>query len=450
MGDDSVPRLFTTFFTPNLLASEVNVTQLLAIIALIVFSAFFSCTETAYSCASRIKLRALASNGNKRAGKVLNLTENHFDKLISTTLVGNNIVNITVSTIATLFFAKIIVSSNVDASVISTVIMTLTILIFGEITPKFIAKIYPEKVSMTLYPLIKLFYYVFYPFNFIFSGLRWFIAKAFRLKNEDVVTEDEVLTVVEEAEEDGTLKEEETKLIRSVIEFDDLEVGDILVPRVNIVAIDVQSSMEEIRNVFVEEAYSRIPVYKDSIDTIIGTIHEKDFFGAYLAGKKSIDDIMQNAFYTTEHAKISNLLRLLQNKKVHIAVVLDEYGGTLGIVTLEDILEELVGEIWDEHDEEINFFRKISNESYVVDGKAPLSDTFEYFDLKGEDEQFDANTLSGFIIERIGEIPRTGYKLEYKNLQIEILKATVKRILQVKITVVDKEESQADVQSKAD
>jgi CBS domain containing-hemolysin-like protein len=243
------------------------------------------------------------------------------------------------------------------------------------------------------------------------------------------------MTVVEEAEEDGTLGEEETKLIRSVIEFDDLEVGDILVPRVNVVGVEVGSSMDAIKDLFLKEGYSRFPVYKDSVDTIIGTIHEKDFFKAYMHGKKGIDGILQNAYYTTEHVKISNLLKDLQKKKVHLAVVLDEYGGTLGIVTLEDILEELVGEIWDEHDEEINYFRQLSEDTFVVDGNAPLGEMFDYFEMRGEDENFEANTVSGWIIEQLEIIPHAGAKLSYLNLDFEVMKSTVRKVQQVKVTV---------------
>lgn len=423
---------------------EGTVPLLIAIIALVLLSAFFSSTETAFSCASPIKLRALATAGNKRAQKTLNLAEKNYDKLISTILVGNNIVNLSSATLATLFFAKILINTEVDSSLVSTIAITVAVLIFGEITPKFIAKNAPEKMAMAFYPLILPFYYIFYPFNFIFSGWKWFIGKLFRFKNEDVVTEDEIMTIVEEAEEDGTLKEEETELIRSVIEFDDLEVADILVPRVNIVAINRTASMEQIRKVFAKEAYSRIVVYDGSIDTIIGTIHEKDFFNAYLAGKKNISDIMQNPVYTTEHIKISALLRQLQNKKVHLAVVLDEYGGTLGIVTLEDILEELVGEIWDEHDEEINYFKKLEDNVYLVDGKAPLSDAFEKFDLEDSEEDFEASTVSGWIIEKLGEIPHAGKKFDYENIAVEVMKSTVKRVLQAKITVLDKKTEEDD------
>ena len=414
---------------------EGSIPLLIAIIALVIMSAFFSSTETAYSCANRIKLRALSSNGNKRAKRVLALAEENYDKFITTILVGNNIVNILATTLATVFFANVFLHNGVqvDSSLITTIVMTLAVLIFGEITPKLIARIIPEKMAMGVYPIIMFFYYLFYPLTIIFGGWRWILCKVFRTKGEDVVTEDEVMTLVEEAQEDGTLREEETELIRSVIEFDDLEVGDILVPRVNIVAVDVESSMDEIRKIFEKEGYSRIPVYKDTIDTIIGTIHEKDFFNAYLKGKKNVDSILQNAFYTTEHAKISILLRQLQKKKVHIAVVLDEYGGTLGMITMEDILEELVGEIWDEHDEEVSYLKKIDEDTYLVDGKALLSDTFEYFEMEGADE-FEANTVSGWAIETLGEIPPAGRSFDYKNLHVEVTKSTVKRILQLKFT----------------
>lgn len=419
-----------------------SVPILIALVVLVILSGFFSSTETAYSCANRIKLRSLSSSGNKRAKQVLDLAETNYDRLISTILIGNNIVNIVATTLATIFFASIIPVSS-TANVVSTVVMTLAILIFGEITPKLIAKTYPEKMAMAFYPLIKGFYYILFILNLFFAGWKWLISKIFRFKDDSVVTEAEIMTIVEEAEEDGTLKEEETELIRSVIEFDDLEVGDILVPRVNIVAIDVCSSMDDIRKVFSKEGYSRIPVYKDSIDTIIGTIHEKDFFNAYLAGKKGIDGIMQNAFYTTEHAKISDLLKQLQKKKLHIAVVLDEYGGTLGLITMEDILEELVGEIYDEHDEIINYFKDIDEQTCIVDGNAPIEEVFEKFSLK-EDESLDANTVSGFVIEQLGIIPHAGYQFEYQNLSIEVLKSTVKRVLQVKLTLNEQEEDQTN------
>ena len=419
-----------------------SVPILIALVVLVLLSGFFSSTETAYSCANRIKLRSLATSGNKRAKQVLDLAETNYDKLISTILIGNNIVNIVATTLATVLFGLVFKNDPSTANIVSTVVMTISILIFGEITPKLIAKTYPEKMAMLFYPAIKGVYYLLYLLNLVFSGWKWLISKIFRFQDNDIVTEAEIMTIVEEAEEDGTLKEE-TELIRSVIEFDDLEVGDILVPRVNIVAVDFSSSMDDIKRVFAKEGYSRLPVYKDSIDTIVGTIHEKDFYNAYLNGRKSIDGILQNVFYTTEHAKISDLLKQLQKKKLHIAIVLDEYGGTLGLITMEDILEELVGEIYDEHDEIINYFKDLNEETCIVDGNAPITEFFEKFELE-KDESLDANTLSGFIIELLGIIPHAGYQFEYKNLTIEVLKSTVKRVLQVKISVNPEAEEQTN------
>lgn len=410
-----------------------TVPLLIALIVLIFLSAFFSSTETAFSCVNKIKLRSTFANGNKRAGKILKLAEEDFDKLISTVLIGNNIVNISSATIATVFFAKII-TNGINSEIVSTLVMTVAVLIFGEITPKFIAKTYPEKTASYSYPIILIFYYVFYPLNLLSSGWQWLIAKVFRLKADDIVTEEEIMTVVEEAEEDGTIRKDETRLIRSVIEFDDVEVGDILVPRVNMIAVNENSSMEEIKNVFIKEGFSRLLIYKDSIDTVIGTVHEKDFFKAYINGEKNIKNILQDAFYTTEHIKISKLLKQLQKKRLHIAVVLDEYGGTMGLVTLEDILEELVGEIWDEHDEIISAFKKIDNNKYSVLGNTPLQDFFAFFKLKGE-ENFNANTLSGWIIESLGEIPKTNTTFSYENIVVEVSQATVKKVLLAKVTV---------------
>ncbi len=418
-----------------------SVPLLICIIILILLSACFSLTETAFSCVNKIKMRAMSNSGNKKAEKVLNFVENKFDKLISTILVGNNIVNLTCATISTIFFAKIL-RNGVNSSVISTIVMTVSVLIFGEITPKFLAKINPEKMSMAFYPFIVFFYYLFCPINVVFGGWKWLIKKIFHVKSEEIITEQEIITVIEEAEEDGTIKEDETKLIRSVIEFDDLEVGDVLVPRVNVVAVEKNTDVEKIRKLFDKEGYSRLPVFDKTIDKIIGTIHEKDFFNNYLKGNKDITSIIQTAFFTTEHQKISVLLKQLQKNKVHIAIVLDEYGGTAGLVTLEDILEELVGEIWDEHDEIINYFKKVGENSYLIDGNAPLEDLFAKFEIAGEEDNFEALTVSGWITEKLGDIPHSGTKFDYKNISIEITKASIRKVLQIKATLITNEESE--------
>ena len=418
-----------------------SVQLFIALIILILFSGFFSATETAYSCANKIKLRTLSSNGNKRAKKVLILAEEKFDMLISTILVGNNIVNITAATVSTLLFAILLQNyKQIDSAFVSTAVTTVVVLIFGEITPKFIAKTYPEKLAMLFYPLIKFFTYIFKPVNFIFSGWKKFISVVFNLKNEEIITEEEIITIVEEAKEDGTLKQEETELIKSVIEFDDQEVENIFTPRVNLVAIEVNTPMEEIQKVFQTTKFSRLPVYTETIDQIIGTIHQSDFYSLLFSKATSIKSIIKEAYFTTSHTKISKLLNQLQKIKNHMAIVLDEYGGTLGIVTMEDILEELVGEIWDEHDVEIAHYFKEDDTTYIVNGNAPTDIIFELFNHEAEKDNFEANTVSGWILEYLGEIPISGATFKFKNLQVDILQSTVKKINKVRISLQEENE----------
>lgn len=421
----------------------------IAVIILLLLSGFFSSMETAYSCANKLKLKSMIANGNKKAEKVLTMAEN-YDKLISTILVGNNIVNITTASIAGLLFASMIVNASLAATV-STIVTTVAVLIFGEITPKMIAKVYPEKFAMFGYSLLKFFSYLLFPINILFSGYKFVLAKIFKLKNDEVVTEDEIITMVEEAREGGTLKQDESKLIKSVIEFDDLEVGDILIPRVNISAVELKTPLLKIKNTFLETGFSRLPVYKDSIDTIVGILHEKDFFAAYLSDEKSILPALHKVTYTTEHIKISALLKQLQKEKTHMAVVLDEYGGTLGIITLEDILEELVGEIWDEHDTEINYFRKMPDGSEIVNAEVDLSDFFNHYGLDEDEYTFDANTASGWVIEELGEIPPVGKSFQFGGLNIEVTKASIKKVLEVKVIRLPEDETdKADKKDKND
>ena len=417
-----------------------SVQLLVALIILILFSGFFSATETAFSCANKIKLRTLASNGNKRATKVLVLAEENFDMLISTILVGNNIVNISAATISTLLFALLIKNPKIDSSFVSTAVTTVVVLIFGEITPKFIAKTYPEKLAMLFYPVIRFFTYIFKPINIIFSGWKKFISVAFKLKNEEIITEEEIITIVEEAKEDGTLKQEETELIKSVIEFDDQEVENIYTPRVNLVAVDINSSMEDIQKVFQTTKFSRLPVYLETIDQIIGTIHQSDFYSLLFTKATSVKSILKEPYFTTSHTKISKLLNQLQKNKTPMAIVLDEYGGTLGIATMEDILEELVGEIWDEHDVEIAHYFKEDDTTYIVNGNAPTDIIFELFNHEDEKDNFEANTVSGWILEYLGEIPISGTTFKFKNLQIDILQSTVKKINKVRISLQEDNE----------
>lgn len=410
---------------------------LIAIIVLILFSGLFSATETAFTSLNVIKVKSLTQKDNKYK-KVLSLYDK-YDKLLSTILVGNNIVNITATSLSLIFFQKIIVNG-VDPSVISTVVMTITVLLFGEITPKYLAKSNPEKFAILLYPFINLCYYVLYPINALFSGFKWVISKIFRLDYEDTITDEELITIVNEAEEDGTLKENESNLIKSAIEFDDLEVKDILIPRINLIAVSIDASKDEIKKVFENQRYSRLPVYNENIDSIVGIIHEKDFYRNYFKKEFDIKNFMQQVIFVVEHTKISDLLRKLQAKKTHMAVVLDEYGGTLGIATVEDIIEELVGEIYDEHDEESELIKEVGDGSYIVNCSTVLYDFFERVGIEEDDDEFDANTVGGWVSEVLGELPTTGKEFVYKNLKVKVSKTTRKKALEIKVQILSEEE----------
>ncbi|MBQ7949197.1 MAG: HlyC/CorC family transporter [Clostridia bacterium] len=404
----------------------------IAIIVLVVLSGFFSATETAYSCANRIKLKTYVTQGKKNAKAVYKFADEGYDKLVTAILVGNNIVNITASALGTILFAKLMVNNPDLAATVSTAVLTVVVLLFGEITPKYIASVYPEKVCFVFYPLMQLFYWILWPLSKIFDFYKAGLAKLFKLKKDETLTDEELLSLVEEAEESGTLKEDESELVRSALEFDDLKVEDILVPRVNVYAVDVDSTMEEACEIFKKTGYSRMPVYKDTIDNVIGVVHERDFFVGYLNGEKEIGHLVQDIAFTTEYTRISALLKQLQKQKIHMAAVSDEYGGLVGIVTLEDILEELVGEIWDEHDEEEVLFGEIAEGEYWVDGRCSLENFFDLYEMDQKDEEFESNTIGGWVTETYGGIPPIGEVLHYENLEIKIVKTTKKKVLKVR------------------
>ncbi len=403
----------------------------IVIVILILLSGFFSGTETAFSCANSIKLKSYVSLGKKNAKAVYAFAEEKYDKLITAILVGNNIVNLSASALGTILFAKLLNDAAYSATV-STAVLTVVVLVFGEITPKYLASIYPEKCCFLFYPLMQLFYWILKPVCLVFDGFKKLLTKIFKFKKEEIVTDEELMSLVDEAEETGTLKEDESELLRSALEFDDLKVEDILVPRVEVVAIDVDWTMEEILDAFRTCGYSRLPVYKDTIDNVIGLVHQRDFFNAYLNKEQSIAKEVQDIVFTSEHTRISLLLKQLQKQKVHMAAVSDEYGGLVGIVTLEDILEELVGDIWDEHDEEEVLYGKISDGEYWVDGKCDLEEFFDLYDMEKEDENFDSNTVGGWVTEKYGAIPATGEVIMFKTLEIKVVKATKQKVLKVR------------------
>ena len=401
------------------------------LIFLILMSAFFSASETAFSAVNRIRLKNLANNGNKKAKAALELSKN-YDVLLSTILIGNNIVNIASASIGTVIFSKYFGSAGVA---ISTIVMTVIILIFSEISPKSLAKEVPEKFAMWSAPGLKLLIFIFTPFNYFFMSWKKLLSKFFKVNEDRSITEEELLTIIDEAQNEGGIDEQEGELIRSAIEFNDLDVNDVLTPRVNVVAIDISYTDEQISNLFVESGYSRMPVYETSVDDIIGVIHEKNFHH-YLHlddSSKSIKDIIKPVIWATSTTKISKLLRKLQTTKSHMAVVTDEYGGTAGIVTLEDILEELVGEIWDEHDEIVEEFEQIDEYEYKISGSANIDKMFDLFNIE---EEYESNTVAGFVIEELGRIPNEGDMFMYDNLQITVTKTDFRKIEEVHVLVI--------------
>ncbi|MBQ1281179.1 MAG: HlyC/CorC family transporter, partial [Oscillospiraceae bacterium] len=368
--------------------------SILALVVCVILSAYFSATETAFSSLNRTRLRVLEEKGNKRAALVLALAED-YDKLISTILIGNNIVNIAASAIATVMFVSWLGGKG---ATVSTVVVTVVVLIFGEITPKSIAKDQPERFAMFSAPLIRLIMWLFLPLNFIFAGWKKLIGKIFHTKDDEKMSQEELLMLLEEVEQEGGLDEEEGELIRNAVEFGDLEAQDILTHRIDLEAVPLDADKETIAAAFTESRFSRILVYEDSIDHIVGVIHQKDFYRDMGVIEGDVAAIMAAPVYVHQTEKVDDLLRLLQASKSHIAVVIDEYGGTLGIVTMEDILEELVGEIWDEHDEVVEPFRKIDGETVAVDATVNLDDFCDYF---GVETDSGCVSLGGWIMEQM-------------------------------------------------
>ncbi len=408
----------------------------------LLFSAFFSASETAFTSCNRVKVKTLAEK-NKKAKRVEKIIEK-YDKMLSAVLIGNNIVNIALSTIATLFFVQILAGKVGDdtAATISTVVITVIVLIFGEVVPKTIAKEFPETFSMAVAPIIELLMIIFTPFCALFSLLRKGLNKIFKPKNKDSFAENEILTIVDEAESVGGIQQEEGELIRSAIEFIDCTAGEILTPRVDVVAAPITISSEDLAKLIADSGFSRIPIYDGTVDNIIGVIHEKDFYSEIMNTDKNIREIMKPPVFTVESIKISALLKLLQKNKMHIAVVTDEFGGTQGIVTLEDIIEELVGEIWDETDELEENCTQISETSYSLRGDAEIDILHDLFDI--DTDEFDATTIGGFINELSNKMPREGAVVVFRNLELTIMKVSRRRIMEVRLDVLPEEDKPED------
>lgn len=397
----------------------------------IILSAYFSATETAFLSLNKTRLKTMAEKGDRKAERTLKVADN-YDKLISTVLIGNNIVNILLSSIGTLFFIEIITKRPDLAATVSTVVITVIVLIFGEITPKSIAKDMPEKFAIFATPFIRFLIVLLTPLNFFFSLWKKLISAIFKFENESKMTSEELLMIVEEVQQDGSIEEAEGDLLKNAIEFNEKTAEDILTHRVDLEGVPADATKEEIAEVFTETGYSRILVYEDSIDNIIGTIHRKDFYVGSGISRKPVKELIAPPFFIHKSEKINDLLKLLQNNKSHLAIVIDEYGGTLGIVTMEDILEELVGEIWDEHDEVTETFKELEEDTFIVDCGVNFVEFCDFFGLP--ELETDSVSLGGWITEQVGKIPEVGDSFVFENISVTVTETDSHRVEYARVT----------------
>ena len=393
----------------------------------LMLSAYFSATETAFSSANTTRLRTLAEKGSGNAALALKLLE-QYDRLLSTILIGNNIVNIATASIGTVLFVK---HYGDAGATISTVVVTVVVLIFGEISPKSIAKDCAEKCAMLSAPILQVLIWVLMPLNLLFSLWKKLLAKVFRLNGDSKMSQEELLMLVNEVQQDGSIDRDEGELLKNAIGFSEQEAQDILIHRVDLAALPVTASKEEVAALFTQTKYSRLLIYQDSIDHILGTVHQKDFYVGCGVTEQPLSAIISPPVFALENEPIRLLLKKLQQAKTHVAVVVDEYGGTCGIVTMEDILEELVGEIWDEHDEEEVFLRKTAPDTYTVDAGMDFDDFAEFFQLKTDSEMV---SVSGWVMEQFGRVPAAGDSFTFENLAVQVTKVENHRIEEIQVT----------------
>ncbi|MBQ8171162.1 MAG: HlyC/CorC family transporter [Oscillospiraceae bacterium] len=419
------------------------------IIILIALSAFFSASETALSSANRIRLRSMADNGSKGAERALRVMKK-YDKTITTILIGNNIVNIACSSIATLLTINLMNnlskgSGDTYGSLVSTIATTVIVLIFGEVLPKSIAKDNAETFSIAVSGPISFLMFIFTPFSALFILMKKGVAKLLKTKDSVSFTEEELKAIIEESEDEGVLETQESNLVRSALEFDEITVDEIITPRVNIVAVEISDSVDEVREKFLSEEYSRMPVYEKTLDNIIGVITEKDFFKACEKDGEgfTIRSILQETIYLPHMLKISEVLRTMQKQKCHISVVLDQHGGTLGIVTMEDILEELVGEIWDESDEVKAPVTFVEENVFEIYGDVSLNSLRRYFDSRDIELEItsEAHTVAGWALELFGSIPKSGDTHETDEFAVTVLEAENLRIDKIRFEIKQKEDN---------
>ena len=392
----------------------------------IMLSAFFSCVETAFSCANKIRLKSQADNGNKRAVTALWVSDN-FDRVLTAILIGNNVVNLGCSSIATVLCIDLF--HNYGAA-IATGATTLLVLTFGEVIPKCFGKEASDSIVLYTAGILKVLTVILTPFVYFFIGIKSAVMKLANIKKDQPsVTEDELKYIIESIEEEGILEEQESEMVQSALEFDEKTALEILTPRVDVVLIDADDDEKTIHDIIMRERYSRIPVYEDNIDNIIGILQTRDYLEQLSEGKKpDIKELVTEVHFIYKTQKLSDILSDFKRKKLHIAIVTDEYGGMLGIVTMEDLLEELVGEIWDEDEDEERTFTKLKDGRYIISGDMDLCDLFEIFEMN-DDDDIESISVGGFIIEQFGTIPKVNQSVRYKDLIFTVKRVKNNRIL---------------------
>ena len=414
----------------------------ISIIICLALSAYFSATETAISSVSRPRLKAIEESGDARAKTALRVTE-RYDDALSALLIGNNIVNIAASSIGTIVCIDIFGESL--GALASTIIMTLLVLTFGEILPKSMAKKNSETIALLACGPLSVLMKVLKPLIWLFVQVKKLVIGRFHKQDTPTVTEEELRYIIEETVDEGVLEEHESELIQSALEFNDTTASEILTPRVDVVGIDVESTPQEVAGVFLSERYSRLVVYEKSIDSIIGIITLKDFFSAYLQDPNfDLRTIMQEVMFVPPGKPVYELLKELQKQKAQIAVVVDQYGGTLGVVSLEDILEELVGEIWDEDEENVSLCTAVGDGVWQAAGETHVDDLLEQIAPDVTLEEDHPTTLSGWIVDQIERIPEAGESFELNGLSIKVLAMDEHVIKRVEIRVPQKAESKEE------
>ena len=409
------------------------------LVLLIAGSAFFSGSETALSTFNRVRMKNAAEEGDKKAKKVLKVADD-YDKTISTILIGNNIVNIASSSLATVLLLKIFPQ---NGALISTIVMTVIVLIFGEVTPKSMCKVNADKVAPVIAPIIDMLRTIFTPVSFLLVKLTNLLNKNAD-DDQPSVTEEELISIIESIEEEGVLDEAESDLVQSALEFDEIEVQEVLTHRVDMIAMDMDDPWEDQLKLVQSEGISRFPVYEDTIDHIVGVVRAKDLLLAEVSGQRDLRKLITPVMFVHSTMSISTLLNDLRRQKMQMAIVTADYGGTLGLVTMEDCLEELVGEIWDEYDKVEEEFVDLGNDVYEVSGEMNIYDMFDNLDINTRNFESDYNTLSGWCVEQMEHIPQVGESFSYENLRVTVKEMEEQRITKLTVEKFPLPESEED------